>query len=147
MNPLNEGKYDDAISEFEKIQQEYKERFEKAASDAGISVDQMKQLLTGKKKLADKEISQEQFDELSDKIEKEAANNPTEFKGFGDNAENKKDKQESDKKREYKYHPKDREEFYKIVLAILQNKGWEADLNDIDVTAITDMTNLFANAE
>lgn len=47
------------------------------------------------------------------------------------------------KKPEYKYHPSSREELKKLLNILIQTKGDEVDLNDIDVSEITDMSKLF----
>ena len=44
---------------------------------------------------------------------------------------------------EYHYHPKDRDELESLIKKILKERGDEADLNDIDVSNITDMEYLF----
>lgn len=44
---------------------------------------------------------------------------------------------------QYNYHPKTREELDKILEKLLDERGPDADLNDIDVSAITDMSKLF----
>ncbi len=45
----------------------------------------------------------------------------------------------------YRYHPKTKEELSKLIKQyILENK---TDLNDIDVSAITDMTSVFSNVD
>jgi surface protein len=43
----------------------------------------------------------------------------------------------------YKYHPKTKDELKEIIKELLQERGWESDLNDIDTSKITDMSNLF----
>ena len=47
----------------------------------------------------------------------------------------------------YNYHPKTRDEFIAIVGQLIKKRGYEADLNDIDTSEITDMHNLFVNSE
>lgn len=44
---------------------------------------------------------------------------------------------------EYHYHPKSRGELIDLLLKLLEKRGSNADLNDIDVSAITDMNSLF----
>ena len=43
----------------------------------------------------------------------------------------------------YKYFPKDKNELKDIILKRIEAKGNEVNLNDIDVSEITDMSNLF----
>ena len=43
----------------------------------------------------------------------------------------------------YKYHPKTKEELREIIKECIKNEGSECDLNDIDVSEITDMSHLF----
>ena len=43
----------------------------------------------------------------------------------------------------YKYFPKSKEELQDIILKRIKDEGNEVDLNDIDVSKITDMSNLF----
>lgn len=47
------------------------------------------------------------------------------------------------KKPEYKYHPSSREELKKLLNILIKEKGDGVDLNDIDVSEITDMSKLF----
>ena len=44
----------------------------------------------------------------------------------------------------YKYFPKTKEELKDIILERIKTKGNKVDLNDIDVSQITDMSNLFS---
>ena len=46
---------------------------------------------------------------------------------------------------EYHYHPKDRDELESLIKKLLKERGDEADLNDIDVSDITDMNGLFSS--
>ena len=43
----------------------------------------------------------------------------------------------------YNYHPKTRDELKILVDKLIKERGLEADLNDIDTSAITDMSSLF----
>ena len=43
----------------------------------------------------------------------------------------------------YNYHPKTRDELKKLVNKLIEERGDEADLNDIDTSEITDMSALF----
>jgi len=43
----------------------------------------------------------------------------------------------------YKYHPKDRIELRKLLEELFDERGENADLNDIDTSKITDMSDLF----
>jgi len=44
---------------------------------------------------------------------------------------------------EYKYHPKNNDELINLLKQLLKERGKDADLNDVDVSAITDMSDLF----
>ena len=44
----------------------------------------------------------------------------------------------------YIYHPKTKDELRKIIKQKIEYEGNECDLNDIDTSNITDMSNLFA---
>ena len=46
----------------------------------------------------------------------------------------------------YKYHPKSKAELQKIILDRIKEEGNELDLNDIDTSALTDMSHLFDNS-
>ena len=48
-----------------------------------------------------------------------------------------------DSAREYKYHPKDKDELQELLKKLIDERGKDADLNDIDVSKITDMELLF----
>ena len=43
----------------------------------------------------------------------------------------------------YHYHPKDKDELRSLIQELLKERGNDADLNDIDVSDITDMHELF----
>ena len=47
----------------------------------------------------------------------------------------------------YKYFPQTKEELKEIIEKRIKDEGNEADLNDIDVSNITDMSTLFSNQE
>ena len=47
----------------------------------------------------------------------------------------------------YKYYPETKEELKDIILKRIKAEGNKVDLNDIDVSKITDMSNLFANLD
>ena len=47
------------------------------------------------------------------------------------------------KVKEYHYHPKDKYELISLLKELLEERGKDADLNDIDVSDITDMSELF----
>ena len=47
------------------------------------------------------------------------------------------------KSNQYKYFPKTKKELKDIILQRIKNEGNEVDLNDIDVSNITNMSNLF----
>ena len=51
------------------------------------------------------------------------------------------------KNNSYKYFPKTKEELKDIILQRIEAEGEEVDLNDIDVSKITDMSNLFAYSD
>ena len=44
----------------------------------------------------------------------------------------------------YHYHPKDKKELKELVDKLIEERGNEADLNDIDTSKITDMQYLFS---
>ena len=48
------------------------------------------------------------------------------------------------RKREYNYHPKTGDELKELVKKLIEERGNEADLNDIDTSKITDMQELFS---
>ena len=43
----------------------------------------------------------------------------------------------------YKYHPKDKDELQNLINKLIEEKGNDADLNDIDVSNVTNMSFLF----
>ena len=47
----------------------------------------------------------------------------------------------------YIYHPKTKDELRKIIKQKIESEGNECDLNDIDTSNITDMSNLFADSD
>ena len=47
----------------------------------------------------------------------------------------------------YKYFPQTRKELKEIILQRIKDEGNEVDLNDIDVSKITDMSNLFEGTD
>ena len=47
----------------------------------------------------------------------------------------------------YNYHPKTRDELKELVNKLIEERGYNADLNDIDTSEITDMTTLFYNSK
>ena len=49
------------------------------------------------------------------------------------------------KKRNYNYFPKTKEELKEIIKQRIKQEGTEVNLNDIDVSEITDMSELFMN--
>ena len=48
---------------------------------------------------------------------------------------------------EYKYFPQTKDELKEIIKQRIKNEGNEVDLNDIDVSNITDMSNLFEDLD
>ena len=44
---------------------------------------------------------------------------------------------------EYHYHPKDRDELRSLIKELLKERGKDADLNDIDVSNVTNMIAMF----
>lgn len=50
----------------------------------------------------------------------------------------------SQNEQQFKYHPKDRDELMALVERLLEERGDNADLNDIDTSEITDMSDLFS---
>ena len=49
--------------------------------------------------------------------------------------------------RHYNYHPKDKDELEELIDKLINERGNDADLNDIDTSEITDMYKLFYNSE
>ena len=47
----------------------------------------------------------------------------------------------------YNYHPKTRDELKELVDKLIEERGYNADLNDIDTSEIIDMTTLFNNSK
>ena len=47
------------------------------------------------------------------------------------------------KVKEHNYHPKTKEELKELVERLIKERGKDANLNDIDTSAITDMSELF----
>lgn len=45
--------------------------------------------------------------------------------------------------RKYKYHPNTKDELKELIKKLIEERGNEANLNDIDITKITNLTNLF----
>ena len=52
-----------------------------------------------------------------------------------------------DSKNQYNYHPKDRKELYDLVNKLIEERGNDADLNDIDTSEITDMHGMFYGSD
>ena len=50
-------------------------------------------------------------------------------------------------KPKYNYHPKTKEELGNLINELIEERGNEADLNDIDVSQITDMSYLFYGSQ
>lgn len=48
---------------------------------------------------------------------------------------------------EYNYHPKERKELFDLVQKLINERGFDADLNDIDTSKITSMNHLFLNSQ
>ena len=44
----------------------------------------------------------------------------------------------------YNYHPKDEHELSSLIRKLIKERGLDADLNDIDVSKITDMSHIFS---
>ena len=49
--------------------------------------------------------------------------------------------------RQYNYHPKTRDELLELVNKLINERGNDADLNDIDTSEITDMSYMFKNSD
>jgi len=47
----------------------------------------------------------------------------------------------------YNYNPKDKNELEKLIFKLIKERGNDADLNDIDVSNIEDMSYMFGNSE
>jgi len=52
-------------------------------------------------------------------------------------------KDSNSKKPEYHYHPEKLSELMELLIKLVNERGSDADLNDVDVSRITDMSNLF----
>ena len=50
---------------------------------------------------------------------------------------------DSNNKSEYHYHPEKLSELIKLLIKLVNKRGSDADLNDVDVSRITDMSDLF----
>ena len=48
-------------------------------------------------------------------------------------------------KPEYHYFPKERDELRRLIVKLIKERGYNADLNDIDVSQIVDMSYVFAD--
>ena len=46
-------------------------------------------------------------------------------------------------KQEYNYHPKTKRELKELIIKLIKERGKDADLNDIDVSGITNINDLF----
>jgi len=51
------------------------------------------------------------------------------------------------KEKQYKYHPETRDELKDFIKKLIEERGPNADLNDIDTSEITDMSGLFQDSE
>ena len=49
--------------------------------------------------------------------------------------------------RHYNYHPKDKDELEELIDKLINERGNDADLNDIDTSEITDMSELFYKSD
>ena len=47
----------------------------------------------------------------------------------------------------YNYHPKNRDEFFRLIYELIDKRGLQANLNDVDTSNITDMSELFSSSE
>ena len=47
----------------------------------------------------------------------------------------------------YNYYPTTKKELKRLIKKLIKERGNRADLNDIDISLITDMSDLFANSE
>ena len=47
----------------------------------------------------------------------------------------------------YNYHPQTRDELKDLIDKLIEERGIKADLNDIDTSAITDMSSMFYNSQ
>jgi surface protein len=45
----------------------------------------------------------------------------------------------------YNYFPKSKDELKELLKKLIEERGYEGDFNDIDTSAITDMSQLFSN--
>ena len=49
--------------------------------------------------------------------------------------------------KEYHYHPKDKYELHSLIKELLEERGKDADLNDIDVSNVTNRYGLFIDVD
>lgn len=52
--------------------------------------------------------------------------------------------EKSKNEQQFKYHPKDRDELMELIERLVEERGEDADLNDIDTSKITNMSSLFS---
>ena len=65
-------------------------------------------------------------------------------KAKAEEAARKPYEEEFEKKQQYKYHPKDKDELMELIERLIEERGEDADLNDIDTSEINDMYALFS---
>ena len=85
-------------------------------------------------------VSLEEAESCKKKLEEAGARTQI-IETEGGSAETKGVKSQNDQ--QFKYHPKDKNELMELVERLIEERGENADLNDIDTSEITDMSGLF----
>ena len=85
-------------------------------------------------------VSLEEAESCKKKLEEAGARTQI-IETEGGSAETKGVKSQNDQ--QFKYHPKDKNELMELVERLIEERGEDADLNDIDTSEITNMSGLF----
>ena len=54
---------------------------------------------------------------------------------------------QNNKQKQYNYYPKTRDELYFLIRQLIKERGNEANLNDIDISNVTNMSSMFAYSD